>query len=190
MCLRRLVPLQCKHVLSIHPHPGPLPQGEGVELESGFASGQRCKVLFHRCEYQLRRKPSSGTTAADANKWAHLGSNQGPSPYEGAALTAELWALATLCVQTRDSLALYEAVPSSVNWGGALHSIAKSGQASRNAPRDSSVVPCWQCAGTGVSTVCALLLPYQAHQTAENKERPLDGSLSNRRERAATAADG
>jgi hypothetical protein len=27
-------------------------------------------------------------------KWAHLGSNQGPSSYEPPALTAELWALA------------------------------------------------------------------------------------------------
>jgi hypothetical protein len=27
-------------------------------------------------------------------KWAHLGSNQGPIPYEGTALTTELWALA------------------------------------------------------------------------------------------------
>lgn len=25
-------------------------------------------------------------------KWAHLGSNQGPIPYEGTALTTELWA--------------------------------------------------------------------------------------------------
>ena len=35
-----------------------------------------------------------GPTGTD--KWAHLDSNQGPSPYEGAALTAELWAPATL----------------------------------------------------------------------------------------------
>ena len=39
--------------------------------------------------------------AADANKWAHLDSNQGPSPYEGAALTAELWAPATPCSQEK-----------------------------------------------------------------------------------------
>ena len=54
----------------------------------------------------------------DADKWAHLDSNQGPSPYEGAALTTELWAPATPFCNMRASIALYGAVPSSVNWGG------------------------------------------------------------------------
>ncbi len=52
--------------------------------------------------YALFWSACGDTHRYSANKWAHLGSNQGPSPYEGAALTAELWALATpLCANAR-----------------------------------------------------------------------------------------
>jgi hypothetical protein len=40
----------------------------------------------------------SGGRKTTSYKWAQLGSNQRPIPYEGTALTTELWALAECIV--------------------------------------------------------------------------------------------
>ena len=70
----------------------------GFRSSVGYPDGQQkgaaCKTAPCRlCLRKLRIYDAVFPMALFLRKWAHLGSNQGPTGYEPVALPTELWAL-------------------------------------------------------------------------------------------------